>query len=1003
MVFTASALGTSRAEEFSADHIRFFENKIRPLLAEHCLECHSAEKGKVKAGLNLDNRASLLKGGESGVVLTPGEPDKSTFIHAVEWRSDLQMPPKKRLSAEQVQALREWVSLGLPDPRTGPALAGKNLKAHWAFQPVQMPEVPAPKNALWCKTPVDRFILAAQESAGLLPGEPPETGTFEDQRRKKEALLRRTYFDLIGLPPSPAEIQAFVSDANPRAAYEKVVDKLLADKGFGERWARFWMDTARYSDTAGSGRDVNGEFRYAYAWSYRDWLINAFNADMPYNEFILNQLAADRLPGNSKQNLAALGFLTVGERFNRSDDTLNDRIDAVGRGFLGLTLACARCHDHKFDPITQADYYALKGIFQSTVEPKEGPVIAENPLKKEAEDFTLKLQALEKEARLGLATRARDFGMNFRNHALAYFEAAFVASKRNDPEARKLSAELIAKNKLDGRIVDTLRNRLNPGDPIMGPFLKLLNAPSGKPEILAKLVSENAQKPRYNPISLEFLRQSGVLPADHSMVAALLYKNLRDQIPPNLTLPNATTGSLSPELQSLGIYRWIADPNAPALTPAQQALLDLALFPLSSANSDQLKDIQKLRQQGNTWNLNVDAPFVRMNELKLTHRGGPIRAMVLEDLPTPKDSPLYPRGNRPKPGEPEKIIPRRFIEVLARPDVPAQFTEGSGRLELARAIASVDNPLTARVMVNRVWMHLLGEGLIRTPDDLGNQSGTPSHPELLDYLSAYFTSTQGGAKPAWSLKSLLRLILLSNVYQQSSRSLYMENQKKIDAGNRLLWRANIRRLDFEAFRDSLLSISGKLDRTPLGPSVNLVSEPYSLRRSVYGYLDRANMPDILMQFDVSNPIEPNSKRTSTIVPQQALFLMNSPFTLSVVQNVAQRPELLDAVARRKNDLAGILTVFQVVLQRTPSAKETAMALSFLRTEAQRQAEVLSATTESAHKAQKEAEQKLQASLRNANERRAIVNEGEIVKRTAMTPWETLIQALIFSNEAAYLH
>jgi hypothetical protein len=381
--------------------------------------------------------------------------------------------------------------------------------------------------------------------------------------------------------------------------------------------------------------------------------------------------------------------------------------------------------------------------------------------------------------------------------------------------------------------------------------------------------------------------------------------------------------------------------------------------------------------------------------------------MVVEDLPKPKDSPLFIRGNAPKQGEEARIIPRRFIEILSPNREAAPFKEGSGRLELAQAITNKTNPLTARVLVNRVWMYHFGEGLVRTPDDLGNQAGAPSHPELLDYLASWFMEDYGPAKPAWSMKSLHKAIMLSKTYRQSSNTSFRTadlDYEKLDPSNSLLWHYNVRRLDFESFRDSLLSMAGTLDRKTVGgPSVNITEEPYSMRRSVYGYVDRANMSDLLMQFDMSNPDQPNTKRTSTIVPQQALFLMNSPFVAEVVQGVVKRPEVVQAVVRDHNTDAGIVAIFRIVLQRTPTAIEREMAMKFLINENKMQAMVKAETAQTTLAAAKLAESKLKNAQNNNGARKAVVNEGEIVQRVAFSPWEALVQAIIFSNEAAYVN
>ncbi|MEY5027665.1 MAG: hypothetical protein RLZZ244_3193 [Verrucomicrobiota bacterium] len=994
--FLSAALPASGAvtPALSSEQIAFFENKIRPIFANHCLECHSVEKGKVKGGLSMDSRQDIEKGGDNGAILKPGDVAASSMIKAVEWKDDLQMPPKKQLSAEQIDALKAWITMGAPDPResTGGPRLGK--KDHWAFQPVSRPKPPTVKNAAWCKNSIDKFVLAKLEEKGMLPADPPDTGTLDEKRLKKEAVLRRAYFDLIGIPPTPKEITDFVSNESPNA-FEKVIDALLASPAYGERWARHWMDTARYSDTTGlTGNNRGQDYRYAHAWSYRDWLIRAINEDMPYNQFVLNQLAADKIDNNPKENLAALGFLTVGQRFQNRDDIINDRIDVVGRGFLGLTLACARCHDHKFDPVKQADYYALHGVFRSTVEPKEGPVIGGDPTSKEGMEYSKKMDALKNKAFQAAFDIQTDMSERFRKHAGVYLQIAYLERSKEDVESVKKAAAVIEKNKLSERderfVRDHLRRRLNARDPILGPFVQLIGS---------TLTADGLTKKggTINPLVSDFLSKAGDLPHDLETVSALFEKFCRTVIDP------AIKG---------GIFKRIAQQTTPLEASAEKSLMELAAFPNRLVTGAELQSIDAVKKLIREWGLREGgelenrAGLAKINEVEMMSKGAPVRAMVLEDLGKPVDSPIYPRGNAPKTGEEAKIVPRRFIEVLSTGGAPQPFKEGSGRLELAKAIASPENPLTARVMVNRIWMYHFGEGLVRTPDDLGNQAGKPTHPELLDFLSSWFVDDYGASKPAWSLKALHKAIMLSNAYQQSSRSHFLKRQQEMDPANSLLWHANVRRLDFEAFRDSLLTMSGTMDRTLYGPPINLVSEPYSYRRTVYGYIDRGSVPDLLAQFDVASALEPNTKRTTSIVPQQALFLMNSPFTIGVIQKVVQRPEIIDALVNRKDTRAGILNIFQIVLGRSPSKSEFDMAYSFLVKEARMQNDVVKGTEKLSADGLKQALLDLKKNeIRGGrgDAKKAIMNEGELVARHALSPWESLVQALMFCNEAAYLN
>jgi hypothetical protein len=985
----------------SSEQMAFFENEVRPLLASECLECHSRAKGKVKGGFSMDNRAEMLLGGETGVALVPGNPSESSLIRAVRREGDLQMPPKKKLNAAQIATLTRWVQMGAPDPRDGVVSEKDSRRDHWAFQPLSRPIPPAVKNQAWCRNSIDKFVLAKLEERGMVPAGLPESGDAEERTFKKQALLRRAYFDLIGVPPSPEQIRGFVADSSPDA-FEKVVDQLLASPAYGERWARHWMDTARYSDTTGNiaMEAIEGDdYRFPYAWTYRDWLITALNRDMPYDEFVRHQLAADKLPGNDKENLAALGFLTVGQRFRDGNEVINDRIDAIGRGFLGLTVACARCHDHKFDPITQADYYALHGVLKSTTEPLEGPVIREKPAdSKEVQEYQKSYQALIERARTAVIDMQTEFSARFRANPAAYFAVACLSHRKwsADPWCTQKSQEIFSQN-LKGNDAFFVPGRIGSQllGPVLGPFTELIENPG-------RIAPKQSVKNR-NPMVEDYLRRAGPLPTDVEGVAALLEKFLRQEVGPRLT----------PEL-----YAKIRDPKSHEPEAPIRPLLELAVFPLKLMDISAIvsvSDVRRVSKQIHASagdlgeNYDTRAGLSKMNELMMTSKGAPVRAMALEDLPEPKDSPIFPRGNMPKPGDRVRMVPRRFIEALSGGGAPPAFTQGSGRLELAEAIVHPRNPLTARVAVNRIWMHHFGEGLVTTPDDLGLQAGAPSHPELLDFLSSWFMQDYGPSKPAWSMKSLHKAIMLSSTYQQSSRTVHLQRQAEMDPANTLLWRSNVRRLDFEAFRDSLLRISGVLNPTMYGAPVNLVSEPYSFRRTLYGYVDRLDVPDLLMQFDMASPLQTNSKRANTIVPQQALFLLNSPFVLQIVQKTSQRQEILNAVLGHADPRVGIVAVFEVVLQRIPTRVETAAALEFLRTEASKQKEISRETEVLAATANKIAAQTVKHNVSrldsrsNVARRAALVNEGELVQRVALTPWEALIQALMFTNEAIYLH
>jgi hypothetical protein len=954
-----------------------FDKEILPLLTEQCMDCHSVAKGKTKGGLSLDSHESLLKGGENGKVIDFHNVKESTFIKAINWDGDLRMPEKKKLSDQQIALLTKWIEQGAFDTRASGEL--KDKRDHWAFKLPQVPKVPTVKNESWCFNKIDYFILSKLEEKEIIPA----------PLASKETLLRRAYFDLIGLPPTPKEIEQFIQDESPKA-YEKVIDRLLADKGYGERWGRHWLDTARYSDTTGITTFQRlDDYRLPYAWTYRNWVFDAINADMPYDMFLKNQLAADRIPDNNVSNLAALGFLTVGQRFNNANDTINDRIDVVGRGMLGLTLACIRCHDHKFDPLTIADYYALKGVFLSCTEPTEGPVIN----KKEGfQEFQAKLNELEQKSIDAYYKIQREEADFFGKNASPITEYIILMGKDTNADRKKLAGEIQTKHKWDARIARHIESAVgrhfNPNDKILGPFFKLVHVKENRDDVLSKMLQDTKT---YSPIVLNFLKQQPQPLTDDIHTVAELVGKLFAEVEP----------------QRANLFAQITNAS---FDPDDKDAYNISVFP-SALNLAKNMNFETMRVEAKKWSiemqdkLRASNTIQQINEFKLTATNGLVRAMAVEDAVKPTNSPLFPRGNPPAAGQ-ATIVQRRFLEILNPEKTPFSDKE-SGRLELAEAIATKDNPLTARVLVNRVWMYHFGEGLVKTPDDLGNSAGTPTHPELLDFLATWFMADYGPQKPAWSVKALHKAIMLSKVYQQSSNTFSVETLKeysKIDPGNNLLWRANVRRLDFEAYRDSLLSMGRVLQREPYGgPSFNVSEEPIIFRRTAYAYIDRSDMPDVLMQFDMSNPDQPNTRRASTVVPQQALFLMNSPLVAEVVQKISQRAELVEAVAKEKNTDKGITAVFKIVLQRYPTAKERKMALDFLVKENKEQANVKTGAETITAQAKKLAEAKFKQLQNNKDPKRAIVNQGELVERVAFSPWETLIQALIFSNEAAYVN
>ncbi|MBC8101116.1 MAG: PSD1 domain-containing protein [Cytophagales bacterium] len=757
----------SKAPPVSAEASAFFETKVRPVLADNCTMCHGPEENL--GGLRLDSREALLRGGDSGPAMVPGDPDRSLLLSVVRHSGKIKMPKGGRLKDAEIGALADWVRSGAPWPRTQraaslsetftvakePALT-PDQRRFWSLRPVRSPLLPPVKHQTWGQSPLDRFVLAKLEAKGLKPAPPAS----------KRALIRRVTFDLIGLPPTPAEVDAFLSDRTPEA-FAKVVDRLLSSPRYGEKSARHWLDVARYADT--KGYVFTEDRNYPNAYTYRDWVIEALNKDLPYDRFIQLQLAADRLPlpsSGDKKQLAALGFLTVGRRFlNNTHDIIDDRIDVTMRGFQGFTVACARCHNHKFDPIPTKDYYSLYGVFASTRETE--PIIAPDAVAAPYAAHDAKFQSARGEAEAVVRTQTARLR-----------EAAKTNSSLEGPIKQALQA------------------------------VRLGELPQG--DHLLKL-------------------EAGFEPPERRRLVAL-----RSQI-------------------------------------------------------------ETLRQ---------------------TYPPAPPKAMALTDLETPVTPRVFKRGNASNPGD---VVPRRFLLALSPKDRPRpEWNGGSGRLELARAIASKENPLTARVFVNRVWMQHFGAGIVRTPSDFGRQGERPTHPELLDHLSARFMES------GWSIKKLHRRILLSSTYQQSSEI----NPKSVaaDPENRFLWRMNRRRLDLEQMRDALFLASGKLDTSSLGgPSVELWEAPFSVRRAVYGRVERQNLPGTFRTFDFASPDATSAQRFQTTVPQQALFLMNSPLAIDQARALAGRTEVMAKPA----GAARIRQLYLLLFSRLPTAGEVAVGARFL--------------------------------------------------------------------------
>jgi mono/diheme cytochrome c family protein len=706
----------------TAEQARFFEAKVRPLLVEHCQGCHGPKKQQ--GGLRLDTAAGFRAGGESGALVTPGQPDKSLLLRAVR-REGPKMPPKKTLAPAEVAALADWVRLGAPWPDVTVAVRPKGGiteqdRAFWSFRPVRDPPVPAVRHAGLVRNPIDAFLLAKLEAKGIAP-------VAEADRR---TLIRRLSYDLTGLPPVPAEVEAFVEDRSPDA-YEKVVDRLLASPAYGERYGRHWLDVVRYADTAGD----NSDYPVPQLYRYRNWVLAASDRDQPYDQFLREQVAGDLIPGRTREEtnerIIATGYLAGARRFGSYEDkryqwwlTFEDTIENLGRAALGLSLGCARCHDHKFDPIPSEDYYALYGFFRSTRYPWAGIELDQAPRDLVPLDPPEKVKAVMEERKRRLAAAA-------------------------DKKAR----ERLAKEPL--------------------------------------------------PLDLAYAVAEG--------------------------------------------QRWVGNAR------------------------------------------------VQM------------------------------RGDPTKLGQ---EVPRRFLQVLGGQALPADVP-GSGRLELARWLTDAKNPLTARVMVNRLWQHHFGRGIVPTPNDFGRQGQPPSHPELLDWLASRFVEA------GWSVKAMHRLMVTSRAYRLGGDE--SEAGHQADPDNQLLWRFPRRRLDAESIRDTLLALAGLLDRSVGGPHPfpsqttwnytqhNPFKAVYETdRRSVYLMTQRIQRHPYLALFDGADTNASTARRDSSTTPLQALYLMNDPFVHRLAGAFAAR-----LVRERPDDDGRIDLSFRLALARPPAPSEVAAAREFL--------------------------------------------------------------------------
>ncbi|EMI21600.1 secreted protein containing DUF1549 [Rhodopirellula maiorica SM1] len=958
----------------------FFESRIRPLLITHCIECHGPKKQE--SGLRLDSRDGWLRGGDSGPVIVPGDPENSLLIHAVNDSNDaVPMPPdENKLTAAQIADLVTWVDQGAVDPRVQDVGGGSESEAmdlaaakhFWSFQPVSKPPCPDVSDARWAVNPVDAFVRAELKKQELAP-----VGNAD-----KRTLIRRATFDLTGLPPTPPEIQEFLSDTSPDA-FASLVDRLLQSPAYGERWGRHWLDVARYADTAGDGAD----YPVREAAQYRDWVVNALNRDQPFDEFIRDQIAGDILAATGPaeryaERVTATGFLAIGKRYGYAPKPdyqyldFADVIDSVGRSILGLSLGCARCHDHKFDPVSAEDYYALYGILESTRWAFPGGEVHKRPahfppLVPPAEAARLDQAKADELARLNtlIADIKRErSAIDGTSHAGGVDLGLETQPVGKPPTAPWLSSgpnvvhvesqspfTHIHPAGTRGVRVGTSK----PHDGIRYVFEHALHAKAEKQihfSVDFRTAATSTQQGAYrfylgrgviqslavecSVTATEFAIRSG---GDWEVIRTLepgTWYTLQvtlDHAQKNYSGIVGTIDDVSEFANKPLSEKWdgivdtfICDGIGHVSGPAPTRDIDnIGLQETAFRNPGSEAVVVPDPQPG--WQARIvelDSQLeavTKQRDKVLATPAYPVAYGVSEGTPT--NAKLQRRG------EPDRLgdeVPRRFLEVLGGDTLPPE-TSGSGRLELAEWLTSPSNPLTARVFVNRVWQWHFGQGLVATPSDFGARGERPSHPELLDWLTSEFIES------GWSVKSLHRRIMNSRTYMLGSED-HTENLTA-DPNNRWLWRYARRPLDAESIRDAMLAISGQLDRTvpPSHPFPAVETWAFTIHRpfhavyesdhrSIYLMVQRNRRHPFLAMFDAADPNTSVAKRLPTTTPTQSLFLMNSPFVHRQSEAFANR-----ILASSDDNRSRVRFAYQSVLGRSASEDELRQTLSFLAT------------------------------------------------------------------------
>ena len=872
-----------------------FERRVRPLLAARCHECHGPEVSE--AGLRLDTHAGLLVGGDMGPVVVPGDPAASRMLAAVRHAGDVAMPPDGKLSADEIGWIETWIEAGAggddgPGAAAEPELDQRERMAarvrearatHWAFTPPERHDPPADERI---DGRLDRFVAVGLTAVGI------DFGPEADPR----TLVRRLWFDLTGLPPPADEVDAFAAKPSD-ASYRALVERLLASPEHAEHWARKWLDIARYADTPGYEGTAVARPRYPFAWTYRDWVVASLAADVPLDRFVILQLAADQCQPEARAaalaanraDLAALGFLRVGRRM-AEHDMIDDSIDVITRGLMGLTVSCARCHDHKYEPVGSDDYYALHGVLASTTVPEEDPVVGPGDTGPAGVAFQAKRAALVGDVEDYQRTIHVRVVRDAVAHAAAYMlEATRPAPRGDDGRPPRMPDGY----DLEQRIIDRMQRLLAKADahhPVLGPWS--VCAPHD--DVAARIETWLAVHAVGGGTANRIVADALATERPRTLAdLATIYGRLAAEVAPAWAGGPAPSPDDSPDRTAL---RAVFGATDTPLVPSLRDALPLA----------RQKERDKLRTlEGHVAAHDSATP------------GGPPRAMTLMDRPRPVDSHVFLRGD---PGRHGPLVERRLPMILGGTPLPR---DASGRLELAQAIVAADNPLTPRVLVNWAWTHHFGRGLVDTPGDFGLRGEPPMHRELLDDLARRFVD-EGG----WSLRWLHREIVTSRTWRQASR--HRPDLDTVDPAGRLFGRALVRRLDWEPWRDALLAAAGSLDPTQRGGMpIDLEEAAAGSRRTLYVTVDRQFLPGLMRTFDMTATDLCTHVRSRTLVPQQALAALNAPLVVAAARGLAARSA---REAGTSGDPARVRQLWRAALSRDPADDELAAAIAWLENE-----------------------------------------------------------------------